>query len=172
MATRRVDGPHWLTTGQIAALCGVAPRTVSKWIDTGLLKGFRLPGSLDRRVMLADLEAFVEAHGMPVRVRPRDLIVSYLAETAVPGCVPAPAPPPVLAAWGRLGVVAFGCAEGVAGAVAVAAATRRADPGVRLGLVLADDVPEAAVPGGVFDWVGRVPGEAVAGVLGPAGSGT
>lgn len=38
------------TTTEVARFLTVAPRTVTKWIDTGLLKGYRIPGSLDRRV--------------------------------------------------------------------------------------------------------------------------
>ena len=37
------------TTGQVAKICKVAPRTVSKWFDTGRLRGYRIPGSQDRR---------------------------------------------------------------------------------------------------------------------------
>ena len=32
------------TTGQVAKICKVAPRTVSKWFDSGRLKGYRIPG--------------------------------------------------------------------------------------------------------------------------------
>ena len=32
-----------LTTGEVAAICNVAPRTVSKWFDSGQLKGYRIP---------------------------------------------------------------------------------------------------------------------------------
>ena len=32
------------TTGQVAKMCQVAPRTVSKWFDSGRLKGFRIAG--------------------------------------------------------------------------------------------------------------------------------
>ncbi|MFA6426095.1 MAG: helix-turn-helix domain-containing protein, partial [Phycisphaerae bacterium] len=32
------------TTGQVAQICKVAPRTVTKWFDTGQLKGYRIPG--------------------------------------------------------------------------------------------------------------------------------
>ena len=28
-----------LTTGEVAQICSVAPRTVSKWFDSGQLKG-------------------------------------------------------------------------------------------------------------------------------------
>ena len=34
-----------LTTGEVAKICNVAPRTVSKWFDSGSLKGYRIPGS-------------------------------------------------------------------------------------------------------------------------------
>ncbi len=36
------------TTGQVAKICKVAPRTVSTWFDSGRLKGYRIPGSQDR----------------------------------------------------------------------------------------------------------------------------
>jgi len=55
-----------LTTGQIANLCRCAPRTVAKWIDDGALKGFRLPGSKDRRVVLVQLFCFMRERGMPL----------------------------------------------------------------------------------------------------------
>lgn len=48
-----------LTTGDIALICEVAPRTVSKWIDGGVLKGKKLPMSNDRRVERSDLIAFM-----------------------------------------------------------------------------------------------------------------
>lgn len=35
------------TTGEVARICQVAPRTVSKWFDTGRLKGYRIAGSPD-----------------------------------------------------------------------------------------------------------------------------
>jgi excisionase family DNA binding protein len=54
------------STGQIAKMTNVAPRTVSKWIDSGRLVGYRIPGGKDRRVMRADLEAFSRTHGIPL----------------------------------------------------------------------------------------------------------
>ncbi len=53
-----------LTTGQVAVQLGVAPRTVSKWFDCNLLKGYRIPGSQDRRFYIQDVIAFAELHGM------------------------------------------------------------------------------------------------------------
>jgi len=55
-----------LTTGQVARICHVAPRTVSKWFDTGKLRGYRIPGSRDRRIPLPQLIAFMRAHGIPL----------------------------------------------------------------------------------------------------------
>lgn len=56
-----------LTTGEVARLCGVAPRTVSKWFDTGQLRGFKIPGSRDRRIPRDALIRFMKAHGIPLR---------------------------------------------------------------------------------------------------------
>lgn len=65
------------TTGQVAALCRVTKRTVIKWIESGRLPGFRLPGSTHRRVAAAALAAFLKAHRLPVAdaIRRRILVV-------------------------------------------------------------------------------------------------
>ncbi len=55
-----------LTTGQVARLCNVAPRTVSKWFDNGQLRGYRIPGSKDRRIPVSHLVSFMKSHGMPL----------------------------------------------------------------------------------------------------------
>ncbi|HDS85242.1 MAG TPA: helix-turn-helix domain-containing protein [Phycisphaerales bacterium] len=54
-----------LTTGQVAQICHVAPRTVTKWFDSGQLKGYRIPGSRDRRIPAGELIRFMKAHNMP-----------------------------------------------------------------------------------------------------------
>lgn len=54
-----------LTTGQVAQICNVAPRTVSKWFDSGQLRGYRIPGSKDRRIPVDQLLRFMKAHGIP-----------------------------------------------------------------------------------------------------------
>ncbi len=54
------------TTGQVAKICKVAPRTVSKWFDSGRLKGYRIPGSQDRRIPRDYLIKFLKEHGMPL----------------------------------------------------------------------------------------------------------
>lgn len=53
------------TTGQVAQICRVAPRTVTKWFDTGQLKGYRIPGGRDRRIPAAELLRFMKTHNMP-----------------------------------------------------------------------------------------------------------
>ncbi len=54
-----------LTTGQVAQICSVAPRTVTKWFDSGQLKGYRIPGSRDRRIPTSELVRFMKAHDIP-----------------------------------------------------------------------------------------------------------
>ena len=55
-----------LTTGEVAKICNVAPRTVSKWFDSGQLRGYRIPGSKDRRIPVDQLVRFMRAHGIPL----------------------------------------------------------------------------------------------------------
>jgi two-component system response regulator RpaA len=55
-----------LTTGQCARICKVAPRTISKWFDSGKLKGYRIPVSLDRRIPRDNLVKFMKEYGMPL----------------------------------------------------------------------------------------------------------
>jgi excisionase family DNA binding protein len=55
-----------LTTGEVAKICNVAPRTVSKWFDSGQLRGYRIPGSKDRRIPLSSLIRFMKNHNIPM----------------------------------------------------------------------------------------------------------
>ncbi|MCH7632799.1 MAG: helix-turn-helix domain-containing protein, partial [Planctomycetes bacterium] len=48
-----------LTTGEVAKICNVAPRTVAKWFDRGELRGYRIPGSKDRRIPTSHLLSFL-----------------------------------------------------------------------------------------------------------------
>lgn len=86
------------TTGQVAQICKVAPRTVSKWFDSGRLKGYRLPGCEDRRIPREQLIRFLKENNMPLgeleteelltvllvsgSVQFRDSLASRLTETA------------------------------------------------------------------------------------------
>jgi excisionase family DNA binding protein len=63
-------GKNVLTTGEVAKICNVAPRTVSKWFDNGQIKGYRIPGSKDRRIPVAELVRFMKIHDMPATAVP------------------------------------------------------------------------------------------------------
>lgn len=56
-----------MTTGEVAKVTGVNVRKVARWIDTGELPGWRIPGSTDRRVHRDDLRRFMATHNMRVR---------------------------------------------------------------------------------------------------------
>ena len=74
------------TTGQIAFLCRVAPRTVAKWFDSGKLVGFRIPNCRksgkthtsdgrvssagERRVVIDELLRFLVAENFPIEKMP------------------------------------------------------------------------------------------------------
>ena len=47
-----------LTTGEIAKYCGVTLRTVIRWLETEKLKGFKLPGRGNNRVLVDDFIVF------------------------------------------------------------------------------------------------------------------
>jgi excisionase family DNA binding protein len=54
------------TTGQVARICKVSPRTVTVWFDSGKLRGYRIPGSQNRRIPRDMLIRFLKEHGMPL----------------------------------------------------------------------------------------------------------
>ena len=56
------------TTKQVADVCRVATRTVMKWFDAGRLRGYRIPGSLDRRIPRESLIDFMRQHGFPMNI--------------------------------------------------------------------------------------------------------
>lgn len=55
-----------LTSGEIAEYCDVNLRTVIRWLESGKLKGFKLPGRGNNRVLVADFIEFLERHDMPI----------------------------------------------------------------------------------------------------------
>ena len=55
-----------LTTSEVARICNVSSSTVIKWIDSGVLKGFKIPGSKTRRVTRKDLLEFMNEYGIPL----------------------------------------------------------------------------------------------------------
>ena len=67
------------TTGDVANICNVTIKTVIKWFDSGKLKGYRIPGSRDRRIPHDNLVEFMKESGIPLKqldqgVRKRILI--------------------------------------------------------------------------------------------------
>lgn len=54
------------STGQIARMLNVAPRTVTKWFDKKMMDGYRIPGSTDRRVTAVALLSFLRSNGLPI----------------------------------------------------------------------------------------------------------
>jgi len=74
-------GKKVLTTGEVARICNVAPRTVSKWFDRGQLKGYRIPGSKDRRIPVSELTRFMKAHNMPAATLPVGKIRVLIADS-------------------------------------------------------------------------------------------
>ena len=67
------------TTGQVAKMFGCAPRTVTKWIDSGKLHGYRLPGSNDRRIPREYLVAFMREVGIPTKGLEHEVSLTILA---------------------------------------------------------------------------------------------
>ncbi|MHC4148048.1 MAG: helix-turn-helix domain-containing protein [Planctomycetota bacterium] len=74
-------GKNVLTTGDVARICNVAPRTVSKWFDSGQLKGYRIPGSKDRRIPVSELIRFMKVHNMPSTALPVGKIRVLIADS-------------------------------------------------------------------------------------------
>lgn len=152
------------TTGQIAHACGCCPRTVTKWVDSGKLKGFRLPHSKDRRIRPQDAADFLREHGMPV---PRELMCG--ARVTYGLTMPAPVPgwdhcdafqlgalcntQPILAA-------VLGDEWGVAAALKAWDHIRANNPDAKVVFVLDPSNASASVPGEV-----RVRGEVDVGEL-------
>ena len=56
----------YLTSGKVAKLFGVAPKTANKWCDKRLLACHRVPGSQDRRIRVSDLFKFAKDQNFPI----------------------------------------------------------------------------------------------------------
>jgi excisionase family DNA binding protein len=78
--TARAGRRDQLTTGEVAKLFRVAPRTVAKWFDAGRLKGYRIPGSQDRRVPWSNVLTFARENALPLDEMLRDLNRARAAE--------------------------------------------------------------------------------------------
>jgi len=51
---------------EVANICNVHSTTVSKWFDSGRLKGYRIPGSHNRCIPREYLIKFLKEHGIPL----------------------------------------------------------------------------------------------------------
>jgi excisionase family DNA binding protein len=80
---------RFLTSVEVAAACGVSPRTVSNWIRDGAIPAHRTVGG-HGRVAVDDLRRFLTDRGMPL---PPHLVDS----SRLPRAAPSPTPPPVTA---------------------------------------------------------------------------
>ena len=74
-----------LKPGEIAAYCDVHHRTVSRWIANGQLKGHKLPGRGNYRVLLDDFVRFLQQQHMPM---PLELQQHQAGETLAEDAVP------------------------------------------------------------------------------------
>jgi hypothetical protein len=98
------------TTGDVAKMLTVAPRTVSKWFDSGLLKGYRIPLSNDRRIPRASLVRFLIDQKMPIPPElqtGRAVVASAtpaLVEAAIDASIVHRVAVTVIADWFSLGV--------------------------------------------------------------------
>jgi len=55
---------------QVAKMGRVLPRSARKWFDCGSLRGYRIPGSTERRVPHTNLIRFMEDHGFQIPPQP------------------------------------------------------------------------------------------------------
>jgi excisionase family DNA binding protein len=58
--------PEYISVGFIAKHCGVSNTTVLRWINSGQLPAFKLPGG-HFRVERTDFSRFLNKYNMPVR---------------------------------------------------------------------------------------------------------
>lgn len=59
------------TSGDVAKICEVTPRTIIRWISSGKLSAFKLPGRGNNRVTEEALLSFLHANAMPI---PKNLL--------------------------------------------------------------------------------------------------
>ena len=57
--------PEYISVGFVAKRCGVSNTTVLRWISTGRLPAFRLPGG-HHRVGSQDFSDFISRHSMHI----------------------------------------------------------------------------------------------------------
>lgn len=68
-----------LTSGEVAKICSCSARTVAKWIDSGLLPGYTIPGKDQghRRVLKNELIKFCEFNKLPMLITSKKTVLIY-----------------------------------------------------------------------------------------------
>src|SRR5579863_9694291 len=74
-STRLQAADRYFTSSEVGELLQVAPGSVNKWINEGLLEAFRTPGG-HRRISATELVRFSLEQGMPIPDGLQDLAVS------------------------------------------------------------------------------------------------
>lgn len=64
MTRTNKDNPAYVSVGFVARRCGVSNTTVLRWIGTGELAAFRLPGG-HYRIDSRDLAGFIQKYRIP-----------------------------------------------------------------------------------------------------------
>lgn len=153
------------TTGMIATICAVSPRTVFKWFDSGRLKGYRIPNGSnnpkqhggDRRVREKELVEFMIQNGIPLPpfLQSRHSIVTGIGQSdlwALPGWEYHDAfSIGTLCAGGRIGAAIVGDCDGVAVAVRIANAIKTTFPYAGVVVVVSESAPQD-----IDGWDGKV----------------
>ncbi|MEY4669978.1 MAG: hypothetical protein RL518_2677 [Pseudomonadota bacterium] len=55
-----------LSTGEVAKITKTSVQSVIRWIDTGMLNAWKIPGSRFRRIEVSELRAFMLQHHIPL----------------------------------------------------------------------------------------------------------
>lgn len=59
--SNRLDAPEVMTRDEVAAVFGVHPSTVTRWMQRGLLRRLRIPSG-QHRYRREDIEQFLNTH--------------------------------------------------------------------------------------------------------------
>ena len=73
--------PRTFTTGDAARIFRISQREIIRSIDSGMLKGYHIPGSHHRRVPANEMEKFALAYGLDAII-PRDRVFMILAKAS------------------------------------------------------------------------------------------
>lgn len=79
----------FFTPPEVGRFCRVSSQTVKRWLERKLLKGYRVGPSGHWRILLPDLVAFMQSHGIPFPSEAEigfDLQQIYEAHMGLPRC--------------------------------------------------------------------------------------